>query len=202
MGLELDFVMELKQKGASERDIAYASANIPKEFWDITRASINITAGDKKVFEYVTSYVDTLDNMIANGSGLSMIGPSKVGKTLFGCAILKSAAINPCSMQRDYRVQRVNYDTILEDLNSLRHDEAYGDLKNMLTRCDILFLDSITVTPANSALLSIMRTRRDFKKSTILAATCDDFSIFNGTRAKEIFGMFSDINKTYHVTKG
>ncbi|MFA5036617.1 MAG: hypothetical protein WC479_05525 [Candidatus Izemoplasmatales bacterium] len=198
--LQHEFVELLRAQNAHPRDIAYAAANIPKEFWDITRANIEVTAKNKHVFDYVTDYVDNLHTRIAEGAGLTMMGPAKEGKTLFGCAILKSSAIHPEQLRRDYQVVRINYDTIIEDFTHLRHEQdSYMELRNVLQRADILFIDSISYTPPSGVLLSVARTRRDFRKSTILATTVADQTKLSQLRAQELVDVFKDVNKAFMV---
>ena len=199
--IQNELVEELRAKNASVRDIAYAAANIPIEFWNITRNDIEVTSKNKPIFSYVTEYVDSLHNMISDGKGLTMLGSPKSGKTLFGCAILKSAAINPKSMRRDYHVIRVNYDTIIEDFEHLkREQDSYMELRNNLTRANILFIDSLSFTIPPGVLLSIARTRRDFKKSTILA-TSIELAKLQSSRIQEIIDVFRDVNKVYSVDR-
>ena len=199
--IQKEFVAQLIESGASQRDIAYATANIPKEFWDISRDSIEITPNNKAAVDYVISYVDDLHNSIANGSGLTLLGEPKSGKTLLGCAILKSAAINPFTLLRDYSVLRVNYDVILEDLEHLRNDEAYAELKNALIKASILFVDSISLSYPNTSILSILRTRRDFRRPTILAYTVSSMTNLPKERAYDLLSIFSDVNKQYYLRK-
>ncbi len=198
--LERELVEELRAKNASVRDIAYAASNIPKEFWDITRKDLEVTPKNKPIFDFVTDYVDNIHERISSGIGLTMIDIPKSGKTLFGSAILKSVAINAETMRRDYRVQRVNYDTIIEDFQHIRNDQdTYIELRNELTRADILFIDSISYTNPPSVLLSIARTRRDFRKSTILATAISEMNRIGQLRAQELIDIFRDVNKTYSV---
>lgn len=199
--LEREFAELLKARNAPPRDIAYAAANIPQEFWDISRKEIAVTLKNKPVFEFVTDYVDNLVERISEGIGVTLLDNPKTGKTLFGCAIIKSAAINPMTMKRDYKVQRVNYDTIIEDFSHLKSDQdTYTELRNSLSRVDILFIDSISYTNPPGILLSIARTRRDFKKSTILASSIVPAQL-DQLRAKELIDIFKDVNKIYSVNR-
>jgi DNA replication protein DnaC len=198
--LERELVEELKAAGAPPRDIAYAAANIPKEFWDITRDEIEVTVNNKPVYECVIDFVDNLHTRIEEGKGLTLLGGPKDGKTLWGCAILKSAAINPKTLKRDYDVRRYNYDTIIEDFAHIRNEQdLYAETRNKLTRADILFIDSISYTNPPGILLSIARTRRDFRKSTILATSIADQTKLSQLRAQELIDVFKDVNKAFMV---
>jgi DNA replication protein DnaC len=199
IGIEL--IKEMKANGASQRDIVYTACNIPQEFWDIARDEIEVNQNNSDVYKYVIDYVDNIHTRIAEGKGLSLLGLKKSGKTLFGCAILKSAAINPETLRREYSIIRVNYDTILEDFIHIRNEQdTYMELKNALVRANILFLDSISYTNPSSVLLSIMRTRRDYKKSTILATSIEP-KLLSGVKSKELFDIFDDVNHTYLVKR-
>jgi DNA replication protein DnaC len=196
-----ELIARLETEGANSRDIAYAGANIPEEFWNITREGITVTPNNSFVYKFVTNYVDNIHNKIANGEGLSLLGAAKSGKTLFCCAILKSIALNPDTLRRDYRIIRANYDTIIEDFIHTRSDQdTYTELRNYLTRADILFLDSITYTTPPSVILSIMRTRRDYKKATLLATSLEPKNLIQ-CKSKEIFDIFDDVNKQYLLEK-
>lgn len=200
--IDKQFVEDLTAKGANSRDIAYASANIPKDFWNINRSGISVSEKNQKLFQYICNYVDNLHTNIAAGKGLTLIGPPKSGKTMYGCAIVKSAAINPETGKRDYTVVRVNYDTIIDEFHVYRNEqETYIELRNYLIKADLLFLDSISPTPPPGVLLSIFRTRQDYQKATILAACCSSQSEFTSMKAKIITDMFTDINNIYMVVK-
>jgi DNA replication protein DnaC len=199
--LEYDLVEELKAKNAPPRDRAYAAANIPQEFWDITRNDIEVTQKNKPVYDFVTSYVDNLHTRIKEGKGLTLIDVAKSGKTLFGCAIIKSAAIDPATLRREYRIHRVNYDTIIEDFSHIRNEQdTYMQLRNSLARDDILFIDSISYTSPPGILLSIARTRRDFRKSTILATSLAPIQL-EQARSRELIDIFKDVNDQYSVSR-
>ena len=199
--IEREFAESLKARNAPPRDIAYAAANIPQEFWDVTRTELEVTPKNKPVYDFVTDFVDNIHNRIAAGIGLTLIDAAKTGKTLFGCAIIKSAAIDPETMRREYRVQRINYDSIIEDFSHLRGEQdTYTELRNGLIRTDILFLDSISYTNPPGILLSIARTRRDFRKSTILATSIPPVQL-EQLRTKELFDIFKDINAQYTVNR-
>jgi len=199
--LQTEFVEELRSNGANIRDIAYAAANIPLEFWDISRKDIEVTPKNKALFNYVIEYVDNIHDMISNGNGLTIIGTPKSGKTLFCCAILKSCAINPQTMRRDYHVIRINWDTIIEDFEHIKREtESYMELRNVLTRADILFIDSLSYTIPPTVLLSIARTRRDFRKSTLIATSLEPVKLVN-SRSQEIIDIFKDKNKVYSADR-
>jgi DNA replication protein DnaC len=194
--LEVQLAQELVAKGAHPRDIAYATANIPQEFWDIKRSDINKHIGNNRAYLDVCDYVDHLSERISQGRGVTLIGAAKTGKTMFGCAILKSAAIDPGTLMRRYRVWRGNYDTILDDLLFLKGESEYAELKNILASYDILFIDSVSLTPPTSTLLSILRTRRDHRKSTFLATSVPPDQV-QTSRIIEMFSIFSDVNKQW-----
>jgi DNA replication protein DnaC len=130
-----------------------------------------------------------------------MIDIPKSGKTLFGSAILKSVAINAETMRRDYRVQRVNYSSIVEDFQHIHNDQdTYMELRNSLTRADILFIDSISYINPPNILISICNTRRDFRKSTILAVSLTPTQLIQ-TRSKDLIDIFADVNKVFSVNR-
>ncbi|MFA5037010.1 MAG: hypothetical protein WC479_07525 [Candidatus Izemoplasmatales bacterium] len=198
--MQNELVELLRAQNAHPRDIAYAAANIPREFWDITRENIEKSNGNSLVFDYVTKYVDDLHTKIAAGEGLTMMGLPKSGKTLFGCAILKSVAITPGTLHRDYHVIRVNYDAIMEDFDHVRSEQdSYMELRNTLQRADLLFIDSISYTAPSRIMLTVARMRRDFRKATILATSIADQTKLSQLRAQEIIDVFKDVNKVFMV---
>jgi DNA replication protein DnaC len=198
--MQNELVELLRAQNAHPRDIAYAAANIPREFWDITRAGIERSAGNAHVFDYVIEYVDNFHTRIAEGAGLTMMGVPKSGKTLFGCAILKSAAITPGTLHRDYQVLRVNYDAIMEDFDHVRSEQdSYMELRNMLQRADLLFIDSISYTAPSRIMLTVARMRRDFRKATILATSIADATKLSQMRSQELIDIFKDVNKAFMV---
>lgn len=201
--MEIDRVRQLTEEGASARDIAYAAAGIPQEFWDITRADIRLPKQDKvflQVYEFVKAYVDDIHTMIGDGRGLTLFGDPKSGKTMFGCAILRSAAYDAEKNNRPYKVWRGNYDTIIEDLYHLRGEAEFGDYRNTMCRYDVLFVDSISPTTPPSSLLSILRTRRDFRKATFLASSVSVDGA-KKCRIMELCDIFADVNRIYVIQK-
>ncbi len=192
--LDLELMRSLAEKNAPRHHQYFAFWGIPREFWNLTRKDIKTTPENHALFEFVKSWVDDIHGNIAVGRGVTIIGLPKSGKTMFGCAMLKSV-YDLKNYEQPYKVWRCNYDDMLEELWHIRNNDEDGRKRDMVNY-DVLFVDSITMTAPSSPFLSVLRTRRDYGKVTILATSLRINQI-KDSRVEEILSVFADKNKQY-----
>ena len=74
---------------------SYAAAGIPKRYYDMSfeclRQNGHFPEENKEAYAVVKSYVDNLEQNLANGKGLILRGPAGTGKTSIAISVLKKA---------------------------------------------------------------------------------------------------------------
>lgn len=171
-------------------DDIFTLAGIPKIFWNLTREVTPEFPGK----DVIIDFIDSLDYNVDYGLGISIVGVPRSGKTLCGAAIMKAALafVRPGS-RFNYSAFRICYDSLQVQTDNKFSDHT--ELRNSITTTDVFFLDQIGRTNPNIFTMDVMRARKDRGVTTILAF--DDF----GSNVKNIYEMFSDVNKTVKLSK-
>jgi DNA replication protein DnaC len=79
------------------------------QFRDMDLSDVQITGTTmEEALSVVTTYIDNLDENRTKGRGLTLLGPSGVGKTMLTCLVLKAA------QAKGYRIEAIEYASLVE----------------------------------------------------------------------------------------
>jgi len=147
-----------------------AEANIPYKYWYLTTEDDYVGEGKPK--EKVMAYINKLDQAKEKGIGLYLAGSNGVGKTMFGCEILKAA------LRKGYTAKFFMMDEIVSMLTDSWYDEkARAKFHNEILNVDFLYIDdsgkefkSKTSTLVDSTFDKMFRNRANELLPTIISS--------------------------------
>jgi len=107
------------------------------------------------------------NNWVRSHRNILVTGPTGAGKSFLACAFAQKA----CRDGNTTLYQRVP--RLLEDIALARHDGRYHKVMDLLTKCEVLVLDDLFITPVSQdeqkEILEIVEERYD-RKATIVTS--------------------------------
>ena len=172
----------------------YALSNIPVSYWDITKDFI----GYQPLKDKYDELVNDLQVMFSNGTSLLVCGNHGTGKTLFGCCLLKRAAL------KGYDCFYTTLSDAVAALTSIGYNEQFI-VRKQLQGVHILVIDEMDSRFVSSAassdlfarsLETIIRTRLANKLCTVVISNSPNIvESLNGQLKESLGSLFHLLEK-------
>lgn len=153
-------------------DNAVAEASVPLRYLNKTLESYERDTNErKKVFAAVKEYVETMNDSLANGRCLIMVGGVGTGKTHLACGLVREVvssgrAAKFTTVQKLIREVRASWGT--------KTEQAVID---EFAKLDLLVIDEVGVQAGSenerNILFDIVNSRYEDMRSTVIITNCD-----------------------------